>query len=203
MKKRKSSSPSGVCFVKFITSLFPLVRRVWSFCDISLKAHKKRLNIEQFVFAALEQPLRCPADLLHPLRHLAERHFVAFAVDIQIDPNDDNQAGPDITVETDIAITLTFPLRICSHLTLNGFVKKMNEKAIVTAFLAVVTVAASGAPHVLTKVSTNCIPKYPDKLKRNAYPYVCIGYCRRALKDKLRATMRLWMAYCSTESQTG
>lgn len=55
-----------------------------------------------------------------------------------------------------------------TYLKLNGFVKNINENPIVTAFLAVVTVAASGAPHVRTKVNTNCIPKYPDKLKRNA-----------------------------------
>lgn len=42
-----------------------------------------------------------------------------------------------------------------TYLKLNGLVKNINEKAIVTAFLAVVTVAASGAPHVRTKVSTN------------------------------------------------
>lgn len=55
-----------------------------------------------------------------------------------------------------------------TYWTLNGLLKKMNESAIVTALRAVVTVAANVAPHVRTKVKTNWMPKYPDKLKRNA-----------------------------------
>lgn len=44
---------------------------------------------------------------------------------------------------------------IRSYCILNGLLKKMKESAIVTAFRAVVTVAANVAPHVRTKVSTN------------------------------------------------
>lgn len=38
---------------------------------------------------------------------------------------------------------------------LNGLLKNINESAIVTAFRAVVTVAASVAPQVLTNIKTN------------------------------------------------
>lgn len=51
---------------------------------------------------------------------------------------------------------------------LNGLVKNTKDSAMVTALRAVVTVAASGAPHVRTNVNTNCMPRYPVKLKRNA-----------------------------------
>lgn len=42
-----------------------------------------------------------------------------------------------------------------THSTLNGLLNSTNDMAIVTAFRAVVTVAAKGAPHVLTSVRTN------------------------------------------------
>lgn len=38
---------------------------------------------------------------------------------------------------------------------LNGLLKNINDRAMVTAFLAVVTVAANVAPQVLTNVNTN------------------------------------------------
>lgn len=38
---------------------------------------------------------------------------------------------------------------------LNGLAKNINEMMMVTAFRAVVTVAANGAPHVRTNVNTN------------------------------------------------
>lgn len=38
---------------------------------------------------------------------------------------------------------------------LNGLAKNINDIIMVTAFLAVVTVAANGAPHVRTNVNTN------------------------------------------------
>lgn len=57
---------------------------------------------------------------------------------------------------------------VITYCTLNGLLKNRNDSAMVTALRAVVTVAASVAPHVRTNVNTNCMPKYPDKLKRNA-----------------------------------
>lgn len=41
----------------------------------------------------------------------------------------------------------------------NGLLKSRNENAMVTAFRAVVTVAATGAPLLLTNAKTKCIPK--------------------------------------------
>lgn len=46
-----------------------------------------------------------------------------------------------------------------TYWTLNGLAKNINEMMIVTAFRAVVTVAANGAPHVRTNVSTNWMPR--------------------------------------------
>lgn len=46
-----------------------------------------------------------------------------------------------------------------TYSTLNGLLKNKNDSAIVTALRAVVTVAASVAPHVRTNVNTNWIPK--------------------------------------------
>lgn len=42
-----------------------------------------------------------------------------------------------------------------TYCTLNGLLKNKNDSAIVTAFRAVVTVAARVAPHVRTNVNTN------------------------------------------------
>lgn len=69
-----------------------------------------------------------------------------------------------------------FPLS--TYWNVNGLLKKTNDMIIVTAFLHVVTVTAAKAPHVLTRVRTICIPKYPVKEKINEYPYIFLGFCK-------------------------
>lgn len=51
------------------------------------------------------------------------------------------------------------PLYFITYCHVNGLLKKANDNAIVTAFLAVVTVAATGAPLLRTKANTNCMPR--------------------------------------------
>lgn len=59
----------------------------------------------------------------------------------------------------------TYNLR--THSIVKGLLKKRNEIAMLTAFLAVVTVAAIGAPLLRTRAKTKCIPRYPERLNKN------------------------------------
>lgn len=52
----------------------------------------------------------------------------------------------------------------------NGLLKNIKEITIVTALRHVVTVTATKAPHVLTRVRTTWIPKQPVTENKNAYP---------------------------------
>lgn len=44
-----------------------------------------------------------------------------------------------------------------------------------SAFLIVVTVTATVAPHIRTNVNTACNPMYPLKLNRNIFKYIVVG----------------------------
>lgn len=62
-----------------------------------------------------------------------------------------------------------------TYCNVNGFVKKINDTAILNAFRVVVTVTVVVAPTIRTSVNTICMPRYPVTLNRKLNPYVSVG----------------------------
>ncbi len=77
-------------------------------------------------------------------------------VNVEINPNNNNQTRPNITKKTtksDIYIALF------TYSKTNGFENNVNDKIIVIAFRHVVTVTQIKAPYSLINVRTISIPK--------------------------------------------